>query len=232
MFGRLIERLTGRRIYRSGDLPWGLDFPVDAARRAPHVRFETVLDIGANVGQSTLAFARWFPATTIWSFEPFEEPFRELARATHSVNARCYKLAFAAEPGTATVELAPTSVNNSLRNDTENAGGETVRVATLDTFAEEHAIVRIDFLKIDTEGFDLEVLKGAERLLRSAAIAFVQVEAGMNRHNTKHVAFERLKEHLEERNYTPFGLYEQTPEWSGEARLRFVNAIFRSEALQ
>jgi FkbM family methyltransferase len=226
VLGRLAERLAGRKIYRARDLPWGFDFATDAGRRAAQVAFSTVFDVGANVGQSTLAFASLYPAATIWAFEPFDEAFRELQFATRHVNACCFKLALAAQPGTVNVELAAKSVNNSLLRTADSPAGETVQVATLDGFAAEHQISRIDFLKVDTEGFDLEVLKGAERLLCSAAITFVQVEAGMNRHNTKHVPFEQLKDHLEQRGYTLFGLYEQTPEWSGEARLRFANAIF------
>jgi hypothetical protein len=70
---------------------------------------------------------------------------------------------------------------------------------------------QIDFLKVDTEGYDLKVLEGAERLLRSGAVAFIQVEAGMNPHNVKHVPLEVLKMHLEGRGYTLFALSSRLP---------------------
>src|SRR5437867_1212696 len=115
MLGRLAEK-TGRRIYRVGYLPWGLDFGRDAARRAPQVSFETIFDVGANVGQSTMRFARWFPHATVWAFEPFTEAFGELERATQGLNARCFKLALGSRTEKVTVALSRLSVNNSLCN--------------------------------------------------------------------------------------------------------------------
>ena len=230
MLGRLAER-TGRRVYRVRDLPWGMDFRRDSERRAPQVSFETIFDVGANVGQSTLRFASWFPRATVWAFEPFAEAFDQLQRATKALDTRCFQLALGSRPETVTVALSPLSVNNSLRNVTAGPSGETVEVTTLDAFAATHEIPQVDLLKIDTEGWDLDVLQGADRLLLSGRIAFVQVEAGMNPHNPKHVPLPRLQEHLEARGYTIFGLYGQTPEWTGEARLRFVDAVFCSPAI-
>lgn len=227
MLGRLAER-TGRRVYRVRDLPWGLDFRRDSDRRAPQVSFATIFDVGANVGQSARRFASWFPQATVWAFEPFAEAFEQLQQATRELDTRCFKLALGSRPEALTVALSPLSVNNSLRNATVDPSGETVEVTTLDAFAATHEIAHIDLLKIDTEGWDLDVLRGADRLLLSSQIAFVQVEAGMNPHNPKHVPLAGLQEHLEARGYTIFGLYGQRPEWSGEARLRFVDAVFCS----
>ena len=55
-------------------------------------------------------------------------------------------------------------MNNSLRNavSPEKGVGETVNVTTLDAFAAEHDVARIDFLKVDTEGYEPEVLEGAK----------------------------------------------------------------------
>ena len=47
---------------------------------------------------------------------------------------------------------------------------------TLDTFVEQHGIKNIDFLKIDTEGFELEVLQGAKQLLSEGKIGTVIFE--------------------------------------------------------
>jgi FkbM family methyltransferase len=221
------------RVFREDFLPWGLDAFVDIGRRAPQVRPTTIFDVGANVGQSALRFAERFPEATIWSFEPFEAAYAELEQATRGTKVRCFRLAFGAEAFTATVPLAAKSDLNSLlsRATAAEVPRETVHVTTLDAFAVEHGVERIDFLKIDTEGFDLAVLQGAEQLLTSGAISLVQVEAGMTGKNLKHVPLEALRLHLEERGYDMFGLYEQTPEWSGEARLRFANVVFAAERI-
>ena len=222
------------RVFREDFLPWGLDVFIDLGRRAPQVRPATIFDVGANVGQSALRFAERFPEATIWSFEPFEAAYAELEQATRGTKVRCFQLAFGAEASTATVPLAAKSDLNSLlvsQATPAEVPRETVRVTTLDAFALEHGVERIDFLKIDTEGFDLAVLQGAEQLLTSRAISLVQVEAGMTGKNLKHVPLEALRLHLEERGYDMFGLYEQTPEWSGKARLRFANVVFAAEQI-
>ena len=223
------ERVLWALLYRVKPLPWGLDFAQDLARRAPGVHVATIFDVGANVGQSALDFSRTFPEATIWSFEPFEAPFRELVRATVGKRVRCFKLALGSEPGTASVVPDPQSTDSTIvaAADAEpDDRVEAVEVTTLDHFTEEHAVDHVDLLKVDTEGFDLEVLKGAERCLRSHAVSFVEVEAGMNPENRKHVPFELVKSFLEEHGYVLFAVYEQVPEWTGEARLRFANPVF------
>ena len=93
-------------------------------------------------------------------------------------------------------------------------------------------IKHIDYLKIDTEGYDLEVIKGASDLLSRNAISFIEVEVSMNPNNTFHVSLEEVKKHLGQNNYFLFGLYEQVLEWKIKAPvLRRCNALFISGAL-
>jgi hypothetical protein len=102
----------------------------------------------------------------------------------------------------------------------------------IDAFSKKNKIERIDFLKIDTEGGDLDVLKGAENMLKSQKIDFVQVEAGMNPDNNHHVPFECLKSFLEKYNYYLFGIYDQVNEWpSEEPHLRRTNSVFVSRKI-
>jgi predicted sugar kinase len=54
----------------------------------------------------------------------------------------------------------------------------TVEVATLDAFADAHGIDRIDFLKIDVEGHEKDVIAGASQRLHDGRIGVVQFEYG------------------------------------------------------
>jgi FkbM family methyltransferase len=232
---RLAERTFNCRIYRK--LPHGIEVFTDIARTLPGYLIQTIFDVGANVGQTARVLTRECPEAQVFCFEPVASTFGRLReRMAANPNVRCFPIAFGAEAETREIRVRPLSPNNSLSSDSDVAVAdatvlETVRVDTLDRFTAAHGVERIDFLKIDTEGFDLEVLRGAEGLLRSRRIALLQVEASMNRQNTKHVPLAAFVDHLEDRGYALFGLYEQTPEWSGEPRLRFCNPVFVADPL-
>lgn len=107
---------------------------------------------------------------------------------------------------------------------------EEVTLETLDEFCREHQVERINYLKIDTEGSDFEVLKGAVRMLAEQRIDVVEVEAGMNSRNKRHVPFQVFTRFFEERNYFLFGVYEQVNEWpTRQPHLRRTNPVFISE---
>lgn len=193
-----------------------------------------IFDVGANTGQSALAFLEMFPGATIHSFEPFRDTFAVLRQNTAAyprIHAHC--LALGSEAGVVSVELRGSgSVNNSLQPVKESSGAdgsiETLKVDTLDGFCTRQGIGSIDFLKIDTEGHDLEVLKGASNLLKTHRVNLVQVEVGMNPLNRKHVSLRDFLAFLEPLGYMLFGIYDQTPEWDGNVRLRLSNPVFIS----
>ena len=106
---------------------------------------------------------------------------------------------------------------------------EQVDLKTIDDFCEEQGIAHVGFLKMDTEGSDLDVLRGAENILRNQDVDIVQVEAGTNQQNRYHVHLEHFSRFLEERDYHLFGIYDQMNEWiAGGPNLRRVNPIFIS----
>jgi FkbM family methyltransferase len=230
---RTVERPLVRYLHRF--TPHGLHLFCDLRTRVPSLTIETVFDVGANVGQSARKFRRNCPSARIYSFEPFRSTFEQLRENTRPLaNVECVNLALGSESGEVTVAAQPQSVSNSLRAGAGRAGtgaAEVVRVETLDGFCAGRGIERIDLLKIDTEGYDLEVLRGAEGMLRAGRISLIEVEAGMSRRNSKHVPLADFVRHLEGRGFVLFGVYDQTPEWNGDACLRFSNPVFIAERL-
>lgn len=210
----------------------GCDVFEDLKFRIPALQIRMIFDVGANVGQSSLEFRRRFPSAEILSFEPVPSTFEQLRKNLGSAaNIRAFPIAFGADQGQAHVVIQKKSVNNSLRQTVaepvpSGAAFETVEIDTLDAFCARERIAQIDFLKIDTEGWDLEVLRGGNVLLSEHRVMCLQAEVGMNPFNHKHVPLHEIQEHLESRGYVLFGLYDQTPEWNGAARLQFCNAVF------
>jgi hypothetical protein len=107
---------------------------------------------------------------------------------------------------------------------------EEVPLETLDGFCRNQKIARINYLKIDTEGHDFAVLQGAIDMLSQRRIDLVEVEAGMNGRNKRHVPLEVFLRFFDERSYFLFGVYEQTPEFfTRQPHLRRTNCVFVSD---
>jgi FkbM family methyltransferase len=219
--------------------PRGVTLFQDISNYLPTYEVETIFDVGANVGQSAKQYLQWFPQSTLYCFEPASAAFRQLQTSLQgNAKARCFQIALSSTKGTGRMVLQGRSELSFLLDSskaqavTREADLETVEVETLDNFCRTNNILHISFLKVDTEGADLEVLKGAETLLNEHRIDLVEVEVGMNPRNERHVPFETAKAHFESKNYFLFGLYEQIHEWPTKApHLRRANVVFLSERL-
>lgn len=199
-------RLTGLHVFRHP--PRGAVLHADIACYLPYIDITTIFDVGANRGQSAEAYLWQFPRARIHSFEPVGETFGLLQRRFEGNDrVRTYHTALGSAVGTASMSLeGPSEI---FRIGGAGSVRETVRVDTLDSFCSANSISRINLLKVDTEGHDLEVLKGGARMLQSGQIDLVQVEAGMNPLNEHHVSFEELKAFLEAQGFLLFSVFEQ-----------------------
>ncbi len=174
---------TGYRITNS-NRRWGVDPLDDIARMiGGRAKVKCVFDVGANEGQSAMQFAKFFPNATVTSFEPVEKTFRKLqSAAAASGRITPVNLALGSAVTKSEITLFGDSGKSSLVGrmsdsmHTNESGREIILVTTLDEFLLEREGLHIDFLKTDTEGYDIEVLKGAESTLRRHGITFILSE--------------------------------------------------------
>lgn len=148
-----------------------------------------VVDVGANIGQFAIAAADRLKPARIYSFEPSRRTFEGLQAAIQRaalqdiVDPQPYALSdreaqavlYSSHHG------APTASLYNLRNPPvafKPEFSETVMTTTLDRFCADHDIQEIGYLKIDVEGHELSVLRGAARMLAQKRIRFVQFEFG------------------------------------------------------
>lgn len=234
---KIVEHITNTHIYRV--LPHGIDFIQDIIKFFPKYRIELVFDVGANVGQSSKIYLERFPDSHIYCFEPVSDTFR-LLKNNIDGNERvdCYQLALGSSTAKGEMVLQGASemfflLDQSQASPTNNeVTTESIDIVTLDEFCHSKKIDQINYLKIDTEGGDLEVLKGAISMLTEQKIDLVEVEAGMSPGNHRHVSFEVLKGFLESYKYFLFGIYEQVNEWpTSEPHLRRTNPLFISSRM-
>ena len=78
---------------------------------------------------------------------------------------------------------------------------------TIDSYIQKNKITRIDLLKIDVEGYELEVLDGAKDALASGSIKAILADATLTE-NTQHTFFNDLWDYLRSKNFSFFGLYD------------------------
>lgn len=141
-----------------------------------------IIDAGANVGQSIHDFHRVFREPVIHAFEPGLEPFGELKRRTAGLpGLHLNNCGLGAKSGVITFVQNSTSEMSSFLEPTDNCWGtiqerRDTLVKTLDEYCADNNISSIDILKSDTQGFDLEVIKGAKTLLDRNAIHLIFVE--------------------------------------------------------
>lgn len=141
-------------------------------------RIDCVLDVGANLGQFRDFAVKWGWRGTVVSFEPVPEYYAEI-RKRASGNWTCHRYALGDETGTQRITVFDSPGLASLREADLNAMHallprghvrqervETIEVRKLSQVLDQVAPgARRIFLKIDTQGYDLEVFRGAKEIL-------------------------------------------------------------------
>jgi len=201
-----------------------------------------VCDVGANVGQTALQLRRvlrGIASPKIHCFEPFADNYAALqANTSRHRCIRTHRLGMAADTGTMTVSLSPESQWHSIANQNAWRGreevSETIDLTTLDAFAASEGIERIAILKTDTEGYDLEVLRGGRSLLEAGRIDLVICEVGFNPEDRQHTYFPAVFALLLGYGYRLYRLEDQmvyrSAAWCDVPSVGYANAWFVAPA--
>lgn len=226
----------GYEIYKANCLPLGIDFERDIKKISQSFRVDNIFDVGANIGQTAIRFSKFFPDAKVFSFEPIHTTFRELQQNTaHLTKVSCWNYAFGSQEGEFTVHLQSNSQLNSLLSEvnTYSSQSELVKVKTIDQFCSENSIDEIDILKTDTEGFDLEVIKGANKLLSENKVKIILSEVGFIKADKRHTLFSDINDYLVEKGFRFCGLYDLRHfNVDGHLTLAFCNALFVSQTVK
>ncbi len=188
-------------------------------------------DIGANIGQTALKFNAYFAGAVIYSFEPVKATFEKLQKTVaHCTNIKIFNLAFGESQGKIEIYHRSNSEWNSLvpvLNETAKFGGATsefINAETLDHFIQVNGIKKIHLLKSDTEGYDLNVLHGAQESLKHQVFDYLYLEVGMRNGDMQHTYLVEVITYLEQFNYRFSGLFEKV--YMENYVLCYANALF------
>lgn len=133
-----------------------------------------VFDVGANQGNWAQMVLAFHPQARLHCFEPGAAPFQALADDLGEL-VRVHNVAVSDKPGSVVLHAAEESEQSSMfdRRHLADAADEVVEAITVDQVCQAEGIDEIALLKIDTEGNELAVLRGArETLPRIRSIQF------------------------------------------------------------
>jgi FkbM family methyltransferase len=146
-----------------------------------------IFDVGAHQGESLAYFNSIFNNPKIFSFEPHPENYDILKDVAGGLNADAFQLAVGSENGVVDFFVQDIThlggllpVNNNSKDSlgyAEKAQNKTIKVEckTLDSIIEWLGLSKIDVLKIDVQGFEVGVLRGARNALDRVDIVMVEV---------------------------------------------------------
>lgn len=162
---------------------WEIEVELEAKRKLFSLLKEgdNFIDIGAHVGQITLEAARIVGKNgKVFSFEPHPKTF---AQFEHNIalnnfnNITACNFGLGDEVGEFYVEVIDENNAGMNRITKDNKSNISVEVKILDDYLLNTDIKKVDFIKVDVEGFEYKVLKGAENtLLKWHPVLFVELD--------------------------------------------------------
>lgn len=137
---------------------------------------EFVFDVGANVGNWAISFHAMSPFSKIYSFEPIAETFKILQKNTPFAQHYNIGLGKKNEP----VRFGKCHESECSSKYSDAIGGlnafEEIKIEVGDELIKNNGLKKIDFLKIDAEGMDYEVLQGFKNAIERGDIPIIQLE--------------------------------------------------------
>lgn len=142
-----------------------------------------VLDVGANIGYFSLLFATWLKGNgEVHAFEPFPSTMQRLKRNLE-LNPRLKNVVHfhetALSDSVGSMAMAAPDKGNSGCNYLNVSDAGSIAVTTLDTLVSQTRFPRIDLIKIDVEGCEVALLKGANQTLEQyRPILMIEINPG------------------------------------------------------
>lgn len=171
----------GRRIYSQWERTFNHVIPEMYILSLLLKSDDCIFDVGAHIGEFTFYLSKIVTKGALYAFEPQRKPYNILRGVCSKIrNAYAYNLGLSSSSGIATlfIPIVNGRVSDSeasldlhfndftdweRRPKSSKSLQERILLTTIDEFCATMAIEKLDFLKIDVEGHELEVLKGGER---------------------------------------------------------------------
>jgi FkbM family methyltransferase len=176
---------------------------------------DLIIDIGANSGQFTKVSNYFYPTAKIYTFEPLKDLFEGIEKSFKNIkNINPHNIAFGNEDGHITFyKNAYGHISSALEISEENKHYPKesitkikVPITKVDVFFKDIDIPKQTLLKLDVQGFELEVLKGAIDTLK--AINYVIIEANLEKLYDNQPSFSTVHSFLLENGFDLNGMLD------------------------
>lgn len=234
-FKVFIER-RGIFAKRIRSVPFGASLWIDL----PRIGFEAkenmnVIDVGANIGAWSGALLLRWPSAIVHAFEPAPLTFDALERRLGNLpNVILNRAAVGSHDGPAEMFIFDNNLVSSLYPHAEEGvnfkESVVVKVIKLDDYIAERRIEGVDLLKIDAEGGDIEVLKGASKSLAGGLIKLVHIECAFHHVTRPLSTFQEIYALLVEKGYRIITIYTEYAD--RKVGFKFGSALFAHTTLQ
>ena len=197
---------------------------------------DIIIDVGGADGTTPKIFSKAFPDKIIYVFEPINENYIVIKKLINEYpNIRLIAKAAGSSEGITTINKANRITSSSifeLNADQDSAvfaeplyneGIENIEITTIDNAIPPG---KTALMKIDVQGFELEVLKGAKGILKNTKVIVLE----MNNHNVYKGSpkYYEVDEFLRKNNFT---LYDIFPSLKDDGRLKEWDVIYLNNTL-
>ncbi len=188
-----------------------------------------ILEAGAHKGEDTVEMAKRWPDATIHAFEPVPELFDILTKNTKRFsNVHRYQLALSDTNGSSTLHISEGTSDASssllapkdhlkIHPTVEFKKQIKVKTMTLDTWAKTYNVTHIDFMWLDMQGMEYNVLKTSKRIFPHTQLLYTEINIKEN--YTKATLYPEYKKWLKKSGMT---LSSETTYWNDSGNALFV----------
>ncbi len=180
-----------------------------------------IFDVGAFKGHWISPYLERFPHCKAYLFEPYLESYKALQRRFFKLdNIYTFRLALSDKKGTSNIKINEKAYTNSLLELHESASQsweneslksislQSITTNTIDYFADQYNIKKINLLKLDVQGLEYLVLKGASKLLAKSQIDILLLEVIVIPTYRKQSKVSHIFNILDSNDYKLYGIYD------------------------
>lgn len=215
-FRKVLNKLVAEKRYLL-EQKWGWVTPQDkyAISKSTLKKFipanAIIIDCGAHTGGDSLEMARIFPAATIHAFEPVPEVYMLLEKYTSDIqNIKRHQLALSDKESTASmfVSSGQSDASSSLLTPHAHLDDHPevffdnkieVKTVTLDGWAQKNKVDHVDFLWLDMQGFEYQMLQASSEILPT--VKAIHTEVSMKETYKGCKLYPEIRSWLEEKGF-------------------------------